>query len=109
MMQISLADFALLGNGQQGMPVAPQAKLSEFETSAFQNVFLARMIVDWNFTDESGEKLKIDRRSIELLDAQDVDHIWKRVQKLLPGRPQKDEANFGKPSPTSTSVGAMDR
>jgi len=82
------------GSGQQ--------LLTEFETQAYFLTLLQRLIVDWNFTDEFGAPLPINRANLELLDAEDGDFLEAEAKARIGGRPVDQQGPSKTPSSASS-------
>lgn len=103
-LKITPADLAQMANGQRG-PGDPHGDLGKaIDPSAYPNALIAQLVVAWNFTDEGGEPLKITEKSIELLDARDVEFLWRRARAMTEGRPPLGNGNSEKPSQKPSSA-----
>lgn len=76
--------------------------LNEFETQAYMLTLLQRLITAWNFTDERGETLAINRTNLELLDAEDGDFLEREAKIRLGGRPADQQGPSKTPSSESS-------
>lgn len=90
------AQRALLGKVTMGSTGKLQ---SEPDTIAYQNELVARSVVDWNLTDESGVLLPLDPdeakcESIKRLPQSVFSMIFDRVNEESGPRSKEDEVNF---------------
>jgi hypothetical protein len=76
--------------------------LNEFETQAYMLTLLQRLITAWNFTDERGETLAINRTNLELLDAEDGDFLEREAKIRIGGRPVDQQGPSKTPSSESS-------
>ena len=81
------------GNGHKEAEV-----LTEMELAAYLHTLVARMIVEWNLTDDQDRPLPISVQTVALIDPQDGDFLALEAQKRLGGRPAAQQTPFAKPS-----------
>jgi hypothetical protein len=109
MLKISNLDASKLhGRRREQAMIDPQtgrAMITEFETMAYMLTLLQRLIVAWNYTDELGQPLPINRANLELLDADDGEFLQTEARARMGGRPVDQQGPTSTPSsPSSLAV-----
>jgi hypothetical protein len=99
MVKLAPAPSPVNGNGSAAMEM-----LNEVELSAYLHTLVARLVVDWNLTDEQERPLPITLQTVSQLAPEDGDFLALEAQKRLGGRPAAQQAPFGNISgPPSTA------
>jgi hypothetical protein len=75
--------------------------VTKMEYAAYIRALTARLIIDWNLSDENGGPLPITPANIDRLRQEDGEFLAAEAQKRLRLREQADEAPFVKPSSDS--------
>jgi hypothetical protein len=65
------------------------------DTSAYVRTLVAKLIVDWNLDDESGQKLPITPESVDMLEPRDGDFLATEANKRVGGRADEKQGPFG--------------
>jgi len=71
------------------------------EWAAYIRTLAARLITEWNLSDELGGPLPITPENIDRLNPQDGEFLAMEANKRLNVRSESDERNFAKPSSDS--------
>lgn len=63
----------------------------DFDAGAFNDVLLKEMIVDWSFTDESGNKVPVTSANIDNLAADIAQIVVEEIGRLNPQRSEEEK------------------
>ena len=63
----------------------------DFDAGAFNDVLLKEMIVDWSFTDESGNKVPLTPENIDNLAADIAQIVVEEIGRLNPQRSEEEK------------------
>lgn len=66
----------------------------------YNRVLMARRIVAWNLTGEDGEQLPVTPDTVDLLEVEDWDFLWAKLDAEV--RPKEQEGPFDEPSNPSS-------
>jgi hypothetical protein len=109
MMKISHVDASKLNGKRREQAMIDQqsgrAMVTDFETMAYMMTLLQRLIVAWNYTDELGHALPINRANLELLDGEDGEFLQTEARGRIGGRSTDQQGPTSTPSsPSSLAV-----
>lgn len=77
--------------------------ITKYEWAAYVRALTARLITEWNLSDENGSPLPITAENIDRLRQDDGEFLASEAQKRLKVRPPQEAANFNQPSSDSSA------
>lgn len=97
MIKFSQANVPSNGHKPTAEEVA-NSVLSEAEISGYNCTLIARMVVEWNLTDEKGAVVPINPISVGHMAPEDGEFLAEEASKRRGGRTEQEQRNFQKQS-----------